>query len=323
MKPSSCIFQVEGLPVEKRFEKKKKKVLPFFNWKKKKKKWCQKFTTFDLIPIIWPSSRLKEHQTDQSFLFILFYFDTGTHESEWSFISPALIFLCETNKKKSALFPPDLAVTRAFSHTDFSLVHQSACFVNVLQWTVFVSPLGEGGGKGKGGGVKKKRSLKALSSPIVISTQSVQQSFDQRVPKCSLRGRGPPQNDPLIMLSKDESQYSILCYPPPTNGIIVSVRRIREALPGLELCDVIARWDHINLLMQTLHQGRRGSTLRQKGGAGSEGREHKVKVNVIVFFNYFFSFSGFHDYCISPLSQCFKRPLWKSRSASTCRSDGE
>lgn len=220
-------------------------------------------------------------------------------------------------KKKSALFPPDLAVTRAFGHTDFSLVHQSACFVNVLQWTVFVSPLGEGGGERRGGGIKKN-CLKALSSDIGISTQSVQQSFDQRVPKCSLRG--PRQTDPLKTLSKDESQYSTLCYflsPRPQWN-----HSRCEENKGLELCDVNTRLDHITLLMQTLHQGQRGSTLRRVGGARSEGREHKVKVNVIFFFN-FFSFSGFHDYCISPLSQCLKSPLWKSRSASMCRSDGE
>lgn len=69
--------------------------------------------------------------------FYLFYFifHTGTNESEWALILTAFIYLCETNteKKKSALFSPDLAVTRAFGHTDFSLVHRSACFVNVLQ----------------------------------------------------------------------------------------------------------------------------------------------------------------------------------------------
>lgn len=57
-----------------------------------------------------------------------------------------------------------------------------------------------------------------------------------------------------------------------------------EENKGLELCDVIARLDHIALLMQTLHQGQRGSTLRRAGGARSEGREHKVKVNVFFFF---------------------------------------
>lgn len=42
---------------------------------------------------------------------------------------------------KISTFSPDLAVTWGFCPNDLSLVHQSACFMNVLQWTVFVSLL--------------------------------------------------------------------------------------------------------------------------------------------------------------------------------------
>lgn len=38
-------------------------------------------------------------------------------------------------------FTPDLAVTWEFCPVTFLFVHQSACFMNVLQWTVFVSLL--------------------------------------------------------------------------------------------------------------------------------------------------------------------------------------
>lgn len=61
------------------------------------------------------------------------------------------IFLCEY--EKSALFLLILLLPGGFVLMTFLFVHQSACFMNVLHWTVFVSLLG---------GEKKKSKYKQI-----------------------------------------------------------------------------------------------------------------------------------------------------------------
>lgn len=242
MKPSLCIFQAEasqwrGISIHKiQF------CLFFYNWNQQN--WCQKFTELDLMPL-WPSSCLWE-ASNRSVTFIYFifiFFHTGTNESERSLNRTAFIYLCETNEEKqiSTFFPPDLAVTREFGRSDFSLVHQSACFVNVLQWTVFVSPLGKGEWRGGGGG----QFSKALTS--VCQSAHCEVGCD----KISLWKCG-----------EDESPCCPLYILAPPERIHSQSEGSEEESPGLGLCDVKARLDHGTLLMQTLHEAAQGPTLR-------------------------------------------------------------
>lgn len=77
------------------------------------------------------------------------------------------IFLCEY--EKSALFSPDLAVTWGFCPNDtFLFVHQSACFTNVLQWTVFVSLLEK---KNKKTAQGYRKPSKGLVQPNLVCNQ--------------------------------------------------------------------------------------------------------------------------------------------------------
>lgn len=95
------------------------------------------------------------------------------------------------------------------------------------------------GWRWEGGGVLEKK-----SSHYRVPSESVQQSFDQRVPKSSTKSQGWV------------SVFYALLPPSPPSGNILSVAGVWEALLGLGLCDAMGRLDHITQ-MQTLYEGPR------------------------------------------------------------------
>lgn len=135
MKPSSFIFWAEpdGPPAQRRTS------FCLFQM------WCHMFTPNDLKNCFldWLSSprgtksqrirrRMRNAASELSLM--------SNEASQSVNASLILVFLCEY--EKSALFLLISLLLGGFCPNDtFLFVHQSACFMNVLQWTVFVSLL--------------------------------------------------------------------------------------------------------------------------------------------------------------------------------------
>lgn len=175
-------------------------------------------------------------------------------------------------------FTPDLAVTWEFCPVTFLFVHQSACFMNVLQWTVFVSLLE----KKNCPRISKSEQTPSPAESVCNQSAMGLTSMYTKVLKSGRNqialpndGKGSCHSILFFLLWCLFSLFIIqwnLCQ----CFLLWSNRAVLCPQPGFtELCLSVWMWrrvsEFITLLMQTLHQSQ-SSKAHHRHAAGSRTR---------------------------------------------------
>lgn len=241
---------------------------------------------------------------------------------------------------KISTFSPDLAVTGGEGLSKWLFVHQSACFMNVLQWTVFVSLL-----EGK----KKKKNCPRISkakqrpSPTEFSILSIRRGSDQHVYQSAYQvgwnlnalpnvGKGIcrsilllPVIISFVIIYHRGNLFSVFLgevrggsFAP--DGICMTGLKFLNVMPGFRLYHSPNANTTLRPMLPPHHTDPAGSRLRLDSGLDvcrdvkCNGDCHVTRIRIAQYCNLFnkktlfnsltvscFRETFWHDYCITPL----------------------